>query len=64
MLLTDVRFCPWKVFQPSLMFADKARRLPESGAPIGGLLVLVLASPTNIILGWKGLGKDLPGKTL
>ncbi len=48
-------FVPGKPFQPSLMFAGKAIAYPSeapSGAPLYGRL---LASPTNIRLGWKGL---------
>ncbi len=48
-------FVPGKPFQPSLMFAGKAGAYPSEaplGAPHKGRL---LASPTNIRLGWKGL---------
>ncbi len=42
-----------KPFHPSLMFAGSDGAYPsEAGAP---LLVRLLAFPTNIRLGWKGL---------
>ena len=47
-----VVFAPGKSFQPSLMFAGKAILKHLSGSPFYGRL---LASPTNIWLGWKGL---------
>jgi hypothetical protein len=54
-------FAPGKPFQPSPMFASEAREPAKkkgfSGAP---LLSNLLALPTNIRLGWKGL----PGLTL
>ncbi len=49
-------FAPGKPFQPSLMFVGKAGAYPSekhlSDAPRKGRL---LAFPTNITLGWKGL---------
>ncbi len=45
-------FVPGKSFQPSLMFAGKAGAYPSEGASLLGRL---LASPTNLRLGWKGL---------
>ncbi len=48
-------FVPGKPFQPSLMFAGKARAYPSeaaSGAPLYGR---PLALPTNIRLGGRGL---------
>ena len=44
-------FVSGKPFQPSLMFVDKARRLPLSGAP--EILGNAPALPTNIRLGRK-----------
>ncbi len=47
-------FVPGKPFQSSLMFAGKAGAYLK-GAPLYGRL---LASPTNIRLGWERLAKD------
>jgi hypothetical protein len=55
--LISFSVCPWKAFQPTVMFAGEARNLPIEGGATERLSGRLRLTP-DIRLDWKGLPGD------